>query len=70
MLAQEFVDILACPRCKGAVEQDSEAGVLLCRPCGLAFPVRRHGERLVPVMLVEEASPITGDKRSADTDPA
>lgn len=66
MLAQELVDILACPRCKGAVEQDSAAQALLCRPCGLAFPIRRHGERLLPVMLVEEASPIAGHAASDD----
>lgn len=70
MLAQEFVDILACPRCKGAVEQDRETGALLCRPCGLAYPVRRHGERLLPVMLVEEAGPIGEARVSADGHPA
>ncbi|NLZ16256.1 MAG: Trm112 family protein [Desulfobulbaceae bacterium] len=58
MIAPELIDILACPTCKGAVEQDKNARALLCRSCGLAFPVRSHAGKALPVMLVEEADVI------------
>jgi hypothetical protein len=50
-LSKEFIDILACPRCKGAVEPLANGSGLLCRPCRLKYPVRDD----IPVMLIEEA---------------
>lgn len=55
MIAPELVDILACPACKGPVEQDKNTRALLCRSCRLAFPVRSYDGKELPVMLVEEA---------------
>ncbi len=66
MMSPELVDILACPACKGPVEQDKQARALLCRSCQLAFPVRNHGGKMLPVMLVEEASPIADATDAAD----
>lgn len=63
MIAPQLTDILACPACKGPVEQDVPNQALICRSCRLAFPVRNHGGKMLPVMLVEEASPIKQDNR-------
>lgn len=54
-LAPELLAILVCPKCKGALEYrlpPTEA--LLCRACALAYAV----EGDIPVMLIEEATPI------------
>jgi uncharacterized protein YbaR (Trm112 family) len=50
-IQKELLEILACPRCKGPVVlSDGEDG-LVCRACGLVYPVRDD----IPVMLVDEA---------------
>jgi len=47
---RELIEILACPKCKGDVE---ERGMfLVCLKCKLAFPVL-GGE--VPDMIIEDA---------------
>jgi uncharacterized protein YbaR (Trm112 family) len=50
-VSDEFVALLACPRCHGQLERDGDG--LLCPACGLVFPVRDG----VPVLLLEEAQP-------------
>ena len=65
MIPSELADILACPACKGPVEQDEPAQALVCRACQLAFPVRNHGGKRLPVMLVEEASPLAPEGKGA-----
>lgn len=55
-LAKELLDILACPRCKGAVVADERHEALECRACCLSYPVRDG----IPVMLVDEALPLAG----------
>jgi uncharacterized protein YbaR (Trm112 family) len=54
MLSHDLIDILACPACKGPLTQDENEPGLLCRPCGLRFPVRDG----IPVMLTDEAESI------------
>ena len=49
MIDKELLDILACPSCKGDVEEQNEK--IVCRQCGLKYPVRDG----IPVMLVDEA---------------
>lgn len=44
-------EILVCPSCHGALEEDEAASRLRCTKCSLAYPVRDG----IPVMLVEEA---------------
>jgi uncharacterized protein YbaR (Trm112 family) len=51
-LSKELLEILACPRCKGRLEDDG--GSLLCVACGLKYPVRDG----IPVLLAEEAEKI------------
>ncbi len=50
MIDQEFINILACPSCRGEVKCHEEN--ILCEQCGLKYPVRNG----VPVMLVDEAT--------------
>lgn len=50
MISEELLAILACPVCKGALEQSPDQA-LYCRSCGLRYPVRDG----IPVMLVEAA---------------
>lgn len=50
-LSKEFIDILACPQCKGEIELLADGTGLLCRICRLNYPIRDE----IPVMLIEEA---------------
>jgi len=50
----ELLAILVCPRCKGALDHDDRAHTLTCRACALRYPVRDN----IPIMLVDEATPI------------
>ena len=51
MLPENLKSILACPACKGGVEIVYNAQGLVCRHCGLTFPVKDR----IPVMLTSEA---------------
>ncbi|HUN38873.1 MAG TPA: Trm112 family protein [Acetobacteraceae bacterium] len=46
-----LLEILVCPLTKGALEYDREAGELISRKAGLAYPIRDG----IPIMLPEEA---------------
>lgn len=46
-----LLDILVCPDCKGSLTVDHDHDELICRQCGLIYPVRDD----IPIMLVEEA---------------
>ena len=46
-----LLQLLVCPVTKGPLEYDREAGELVSRSAGLAFPIRDG----IPIMLVEEA---------------
>jgi uncharacterized protein len=50
-IAQELLDILACPRCKGMLDYREGEKRLLCPKCRLAYEVRDD----IPVMLIEDA---------------
>ena len=60
MIKQELLDILACPKCKGPVELNEEKNGLICRNCGLIYPVRDD----IPVMLIDEATPLEQEQTS------
>lgn len=45
----ELMEILACPACKGDVEERDEK--IICLKCGKRYPIRDG----IPVMLIEEA---------------
>jgi len=49
-LDAEFLQILACPSCRGSVREEKEG--IVCVSCGRRYPIRDG----IPVMLVEESS--------------
>ncbi len=50
-IRSELLEILACPKCKQAVELSTEGDTILCHGCQLRYPVRDD----IPVMLIDEA---------------
>jgi uncharacterized protein YbaR (Trm112 family) len=46
-----LLEVLVCPLTKGPLEYDRDAGELISRKAGLAYPVRDG----IPIMLPEEA---------------
>lgn len=55
-----LLDILVCPVSKAALRYDRERQELVCTVSRLAYPVRDG----VPVMLEEEARPLSADELS------
>ena len=53
-LSPKLLEILVCPKCKGALEYREAEQALLCHACGLRYPVRDG----IPIMLLDEATPI------------
>ncbi|MDP8238501.1 MAG: Trm112 family protein [Candidatus Hatepunaea meridiana] len=51
MLDKQLLEILACPKCKGELEYDSEKDILTCNVCKLRYKV----EDDIPNMLIDEA---------------
>ncbi len=49
-----LLDILACPKCKSAIELNDEKNGLICHCCGLLYHIRDD----IPIMLIDEATPI------------
>ena len=56
---KKLLDLLACPVCKGTLRYNKAAGELVCRGDRLAYPIRDD----IPVMLSEEARPISEEER-------
>ena len=54
-LTSQLLDIIACPKCKGALVLSSARDALYCLPCALSYPVRDE----IPVLLIDEATPLT-----------
>ena len=50
-IRSELLEILACPKCKQAVELADDGDTILCHVCRLRYPVRDD----IPVMLIDEA---------------
>ena len=50
----KLLEILVCPLTKGPLEHDAEAGELISRQAGLAYPIRNG----IPIMLPDEARPL------------
>ncbi|WP_337840219.1 Trm112 family protein [Rheinheimera sp.] len=56
-----LLDIIACPLCKGKLKLDKDKQELICVADRLAYPIRQH----IPVLLVNEARPLTLDEADA-----
>jgi uncharacterized protein YbaR (Trm112 family) len=52
-MEKELLEILACPKCKGAVTLTEKKDGLLCNSCKLIYEIRDG----VPIMLIGEARP-------------
>jgi uncharacterized protein YbaR (Trm112 family) len=50
-LKRDLLETLVCPKCRGDLVYEAEAGRLVCHACRLGYPVRDD----IPVMLIEEA---------------
>ncbi|ACL02073.1 protein of unknown function DUF343 [Desulfatibacillum aliphaticivorans] len=48
---KDFLEILACPKCKGKLELNEQENGLICRPCKLVYEIRDE----IPIMLISEA---------------
>lgn len=51
LIDPRLLAILVCPLTKGPLEYDREAGELISRKAGLAYPIRDG----IPIMLPDEA---------------
>ena len=53
-LNRELIDILACPKCKGALKLRDDQSAFECGDCKLAYPVVDE----IPNFIIEEAQPL------------
>lgn len=53
-VAQDLLDILVCPKCKGELYLNANRDGLICDACRLLYEIRDD----IPIMLVEEAKTI------------
>ncbi len=58
-ISQKLLEILVCPRCKGAVELNPAKDGLICKACRLVYEVRDD----IPIMLVDQARPLDAGSR-------
>ena len=58
MLSQDFLDIVACPKCKGTLEYrhspDGKDDALICNSCALRYEIIDD----IPNLIIEEAKPL------------
>jgi uncharacterized protein YbaR (Trm112 family) len=55
-LNRELIEILACPKCKGALELRGDESAFDCKTCKLAYAVVDD----IPNFIIEEAQPLGG----------
>ena len=53
-LPKELLDILVCPKCRGALEYRQADSALVCSQCRLRYAIRDG----IPIMLIDEATPV------------
>ncbi|RMD45179.1 MAG: Trm112 family protein [Aquificota bacterium] len=58
MISKEFLEILACPECKGEVVYIESENCFVCGRCLLKYPVVED----IPDFLVEDAEKITEEE--------
>jgi hypothetical protein len=54
-LPRQLLEILVCPKCRGELEYREGESALLCHQCKLRYEVRDG----IPIMLIDEAKPLT-----------
>jgi uncharacterized protein YbaR (Trm112 family) len=50
-VSKELLEILACPKCKGALRLNQKEDGLICERCRLLYEIRDE----IPIMLIDEA---------------
>ncbi|MDT8445553.1 MAG: Trm112 family protein [bacterium] len=50
-LSPEYLELLACPACKGDLSENTDGGALECAACQLHYPI----EEGIPLLLIERA---------------
>lgn len=63
-IAQEWLELLACPRCKGEIKPIKNPLGLACERCDLFYEIRDG----IPVMLIEEAKKYSEVARDEPSD--
>ena len=53
-VSPQLLAILVCPKCKGPLEHRDAESALDCKTCRLRYAVRDD----IPIMLIDEASPL------------
>lgn len=48
MIDKEFLDILACPVCKGPLTLEEAASRLVCKACAVGYPIEDGIPNLLP----------------------
>ncbi len=61
----KLLEILVCPVTKEPLRYDPAAGELISNAAQLAFPIRDG----IPIMLVDEARRLDGDRPATDPSP-
>ena len=58
-LNPQLKEVLACPKCKGTLAFHEDQGEIHCLHCQLVYRI----EEDIPVMLIEEARPLTDARK-------
>ena len=53
-LSPQLIEIVRCPKCRGAVELRPDGSAFVCRACKLVYAV----EGDIPNFLIDEAKPL------------
>lgn len=53
---EKLLEILACPKCKGDLKLTENKNALNCHACKLQYQIKDG----IPVMLIDEATPLAG----------
>lgn len=51
---KQLLEILACPKCKGALAMEEDQSALVCAACKVKYRI----EDDIPIMLIDEAVPL------------
>jgi uncharacterized protein YbaR (Trm112 family) len=57
-ISKELLDIIACPKCKGAIFLNQAGDALICDACKLVYHIRDD----IPIMLIDEATKLEAEQ--------
>jgi uncharacterized protein YbaR (Trm112 family) len=53
-IPKQLLEVLVCPKCRGELEYREKESALICGNCKLKYAVKDG----IPIMLIDEATPI------------